>query len=58
LIPWVLFTKSGFLLDRQHYYTEILERLRKRVTQGHPNIAKNWILHHNNTPAHAALSIA
>jgi hypothetical protein len=58
LIPWVLFTKSGFLLDRLYYYTEILERLRKRVMQGHPNILKNWILYHSYTAAHAALSVA
>jgi hypothetical protein len=51
MIPWILFTKRGFLLDRQYYYTEILERLRKRVMQGCPNIVKNWILHHSNTPA-------
>jgi transposase len=23
-----------------------------------PNIAKNWILHHDDAPAHAALSVA
>ena len=23
-----------------------------------PNITKNWILHHDSTPAHAALSVA
>jgi len=23
-----------------------------------PNIATNWILHHDNTPAHAAFSVA
>jgi len=39
------------------YYYDILERLRKRVIRVCPNIAKNWILHHN-APAHAALSVA
>jgi len=42
----------------QYYYTEILEKLRKRVMQVGPNIAKNWILHHYNEPAHAVLSVA
>ena len=41
----------------QYYYKDILERL-KRVMRVHPNIAKNWILHHNTVPAHAALSVA
>jgi len=40
----------------QYYYKDILERLRNRVMRVHPNIAKNWILHHDNATAHAALS--
>ena len=43
----------------QYYYKDILERLRKRVIWVRPNIATNWILHHNNAPAHApAFSVA
>jgi len=42
----------------QFYYKDILERLRKRVMWVRPNIATNWILHHNNAPAHAAFSVA
>jgi len=42
----------------QYYYKDILERLRKRVIRVHPNIATNWILHHDNAPAHAAFSVA
>ena len=38
----------------QHYYTEILEWLRKRVMRVRPNIVKNWILQYDNAPAHAA----
>jgi len=38
----------------QYYYKDILERLRKRVIQVRRNIATNWILHHDNAPAHAA----
>jgi hypothetical protein len=37
----------------QYYYTEILEKLRMRVMQVCPNIAKKRILYHNNAPAHA-----
>jgi len=40
----------------QYYYTEILETLRKRVMRVRRNIAQNWILRHDNVPAHAALS--
>ena len=41
----------------QYYYKDILERLRKRVIRVRPNIATNWILHHDNAPAHAAFSV-
>jgi len=43
---------------KQYYYKDILERLRKRVMPVHPNIATNWILHHDNAPDHAAFSVA
>jgi len=36
----------------QYYYTDILERLRKRVMRVRRNIAQKWIHHHDN--AHAA----
>jgi len=42
----------------QYYYKDILERLRKRDIRVRPNIATNWILHHENAPAHAAFSVA
>jgi len=42
----------------QYYYKDILERLRERVMRVRPNIARNWILHHDNAPAHAAFSVA
>ena len=41
----------------QNYYKDILERLRKIVIRARPNIATNWILHHDNAPAHAAFSV-
>ena len=42
----------------QYYYKDILERLRKRVMRVRPNIATNWILHHDNAPARAVLCSA
>lgn len=42
----------------QHFYVEVLDRLRKRVTRVRPEIAKTWILHHDNAPCHRAFSVA
>jgi len=39
------------------FYKDVLERLRKRVQRVRTDIADNWVLHHDNTPAHTALSI-
>lgn len=41
----------------QHFYREVLERLRKRVIRVRPNIKNNWVLHHDNAPCHTAISI-
>ena len=41
----------------QFYYREILERLRKRVVRVRPSIADNWLLHHDYTPCHTAISV-
>ncbi|XP_050522590.1 protein GVQW3-like [Daktulosphaira vitifoliae] len=41
----------------QHFYREVLERLRKRVLRVRPDIANTWILHHDNAPCHTALSV-
>ena len=41
----------------QFYYSEILERLRKRVVRVPQNIASNWMLHHANAPCHMAISV-
>jgi len=38
-------------------YKDVLERLRKRVQQVRTDIADDWVLHHDNAPAHTALSI-
>jgi len=39
------------------FYKNVLEQLQKRVQQVQIDIADDWVLHHNNTPAHTALSI-
>ena len=41
----------------QTCFREVLERLRKRVAHVQPGIACTWMLHHNNTPRHTAVSI-
>lgn len=42
----------------QHFYCEVLERLRKRVLRVRPEIANTWILHHDNAPCHTALKVS
>jgi len=43
----------------QVYYLEVLERLREKVRRKRPELFANnsWILHHDNAPAHKALSM-
>ena len=43
----------------QVYYLEVLKRLREKVRQKRPERFTNnsWILHHDNAPAHTALSV-
>ena len=43
----------------QVYYLEVLERLRAKVRRKRPELSANssWILHHDNAPAHTALSV-
>ncbi|KAL4103355.1 hypothetical protein QTP88_018732 [Uroleucon formosanum] len=42
----------------QHFYLKVLDRLRKRVIRVRPEIAKTWILHHDNAPCHRAFSVS
>ncbi|GFU63214.1 putative transposase [Trichonephila clavipes] len=42
----------------QHFYREVLERLRKRVMRVRQNIKNSWVLHHDNAPCHTATSVA
>jgi hypothetical protein len=42
----------------QAYYVEILKWLHEVVRRKRPELwPNNWILHHNNAPAHNALSV-
>jgi len=43
----------------QVYYLEVLERLREKVRWKRPEhfVNNSWILHHDNAPAHTALSV-
>jgi hypothetical protein len=41
----------------QAYYVEILKRLHEAVRRKRPKLwLNNWILHHDNSPAHKELS--
>ena len=37
------------------FYNDVLERLRKRVERVRRDIADDWVLQHDNAPAHTAL---
>ena len=39
------------------FYKDVLERLRKRVQRVRRDIVDEWVLQHDNAPAHTALSI-
>jgi histone-lysine N-methyltransferase SETMAR len=41
----------------QTFHWEVLEKLRKRVAHVRPGIACTWMLHHDKTPRHTAVSI-
>ena len=40
----------------QHFYRDVLERLRKRVMRMRPNIKNNWVLHLDNALCYRAIS--
>jgi len=57
-LPWQHWTKVGQTVN-QIYYLEVLKRLREKVRRKRPELIANnsWILHHDNAPAHTALSV-
>ena len=52
---------KGFLpseqIVNQTLYREVLERLRKRVARVRPDIARTWMLHHENATCYTEVSI-
>ena len=64
--PWLLFfstamelcTKNFYLQDTVNhaFYKDVLERLRKWAQRVRRDIADDWVLQHDNAPAHTALS--
>ena len=53
-----VFVPTGQTVN-QVYYVEVLERLREKVSWKRPEVFANnsWVLHHDNAPAHTALSM-
>jgi transposase len=52
------FVRTGHTVN-QVYYLEVPKRLREKVRRKRLELFPNnsWILHHNNAPAHTALSV-
>ena len=52
------FVPTGQIVN-QVYYLEVLERLREKVRRNRAELFANnsWLLHHDNAPAHTALSM-
>ena len=57
-LPWQHWTKVGHTVN-QVYSLEVLKRFREKVTRKRPELFANnsRILHHDNAPAHTALSV-
>ena len=54
------FVLTGQIVNQVYYsYLEVLKRLREKVRRKRPELSANnsRILHHDNAPAHAALSV-
>ena len=49
------FVTSGQTVNHT-FYKDVLERLPKRIQRVQRDIADDWVLHHDNAPAHTALS--
>ena len=51
------FLPPGQTVNHTFYKDVLVERLRKQVQQVQRDIADDWVLQHDNAPAHTALSI-
>jgi len=54
------FVRTGQTVNQVYYeYLEVRKRLREKVRRKRPELFANnsWILHQDNAPAHAALSV-
>jgi hypothetical protein len=61
-LPWQQWTETSVWYGQtvnQVYYLEVLKWLREKVRRKRPELFANnsWILHHDNAPAHTALSV-
>ena len=57
-LPWQQFVPNGQTFNKV-YYLEVLKGLREKVRRKRPELfaSNSWILHHDNAPAHTALSV-
>jgi len=51
------FVPSGQTINNV-FYRNVLERLHKKVLKVRPEIAKTWVLHHDNTLCHTAFNVS
>jgi hypothetical protein len=54
---WNLVHSDRLLSISQAYYVEILNQLHEAVHRKRPELWPDWILPHDNAPAHKALSV-
>ncbi|UYV67803.1 hypothetical protein LAZ67_5002107 [Cordylochernes scorpioides] len=52
------FLPQGRTINKE-YYLQVMRNLRKAILQKHPDLwkNKNWLLHHDNAPAHTLLLV-
>ena len=52
------FLPQGRTVNKE-YYLQVMRKLRNAICQKHPDLwkNKNWLLHHDNAPAHTLLLV-
>lgn len=48
------FVSPNHTVDSEYYY-DVLRRLKETIRRKRPDLWKNWLLHHDNAPAHTSL---